>query len=70
MTPIRVGVVGCGHFGRFHARKYQESADAELVAVVDRESAVARALAAELGVEAVDEADALIGRVDAASIAD
>ena len=36
MTPIRTAVVGCGHFGRFHAEKYAALAGAELVAVVDR----------------------------------
>jgi predicted dehydrogenase len=70
VTPIRVGVVGCGHFGRFHAQKYRESEGAELVAVVDREPAAARALADDLddGVLALDDAGALIGRVDAASV--
>jgi predicted dehydrogenase len=68
MTPIRVAVVGCGHFGRFHAQKYRGSESAELVAVVDREPAAARALGGELEVEALTELDGLIGRVDAASV--
>jgi len=68
VTPVRVAVIGCGHFGRFHARKYRESEGAELVAVVDREPAAARALAGELDVEALTELDGLIGRVDAASV--
>ena len=37
MTPIRTAVVGCGHFGRYHAEKYAALPDAELVAVVDCE---------------------------------
>jgi predicted dehydrogenase len=68
--PVRVGVVGCGHFGRFHAQKYRELKGAKLVAVVDREPAAARALADELGdgVLALTDPDGLIGRVDAASV--
>jgi predicted dehydrogenase len=68
--PVRVAVIGCGHFGRFHARKYRGSKGAELVAVVDREPAAARALADELGggLLALDDPGALIGRVDAASV--
>jgi predicted dehydrogenase len=69
MTPVRVAVVGCGHFGRHHAEKYAACADARLVAVVDRDPDAARSLATRLGVAALTSADELIGLADAASVA-
>jgi predicted dehydrogenase len=66
---IRTAVVGCGHFGRYHAEKFAASPAAELVAVVDRERARAEALAARFGTLALDDAGALAGRVEAASVA-
>jgi predicted dehydrogenase len=69
MTPIRTAVVGCGHFGRFHAEKYAALAGAELVAVVDRVPERAAELAARCGALALDDIIALAGRVEAASIA-
>jgi predicted dehydrogenase len=68
MAPLRAAVVGCGHFGRFHAQKYHELPEVELVAVVDSDPRVAGALASELGVEAAGEVAALAGRIDAASV--
>ncbi len=68
MTPVRTAVVGCGHFGRYHAEKYAALAGAELVAVVDCEPERARALGARLGAEALDDPGDLVGRVEAASV--
>ena len=65
---VRTAVVGCGHFGRYHAQKYHELPGVELVAVVDRDEGVAGDLARELGAEALCDASALAGRVDAASV--
>jgi predicted dehydrogenase len=69
VSAIRTAVVGCGHFGRYHAEKYAALAAAELVAVVDREPERARQLAARLGVEALSDLSELAGRVEAASVA-
>jgi predicted dehydrogenase len=69
VTAIRTAVVGCGHFGRYHAEKYAALAEAELVAVVDREPERARQLAARLGVAALSGLAELTGRVEAASVA-
>src|SRR5687768_6073302 len=66
---IRTAVVGCGHFGRYHAEKFAASPAAELVAVVDREHPRAEALAARFGALPFDDAGALAGRVEAASVA-
>jgi predicted dehydrogenase len=66
---IRAGVVGLGYFGTFHARHYAKNPKARLVAVADADRGVAEMRAAELGVEAFADHRALIGRVDAVSIA-
>lgn len=65
---VPVAVVGCGHFGRFHAAKYAASPAADLVAVVDTNLEAAAPLAAELGAEALSDAADLAGRVEAASV--
>lgn len=66
--PVRVAVVGTGHFGRFHARHYAQNKNAELVAVVDIDHGAADSIAAELGCAALYDHRALIGRIDAASV--
>jgi len=66
---IRCAVVGVGYLGRFHAQKYKQVEEAELVAVADSNPARAREVAAELGVEALNDYQQLIGRVDAVTIA-
>jgi predicted dehydrogenase len=48
LSPVRVGVVGLGNFGRLHARTLAGLAEAELVAVVARRQASLNALATEL----------------------
>ena len=68
MTPVRTAVVGCGHFGRFHAEKYAALEGAELVAVVDCEPERARELGTRLEVEALVDPGDLVGRVEAASV--
>jgi predicted dehydrogenase len=69
MSRVRAAVVGCGHFGRHHAEKYAACARTRLVAVVDRDEAVARSLANRLGVLALTDPADLIGLADAASVA-
>ena len=66
---VRVGVVGVGHFGRYHAEKYAAHARCELVGVCDLDAERAAAVGAAVGAPALDDASALIGRVDAVSIA-
>ena len=73
--PLRVAVVGAGAFGRNHLRVYRELEQAgvavQLVAVVDRDPAVAAEAAAKFGVPgfATIEACLAAGKtLDAASI--
>lgn len=66
--PIRVAVVGTGHFGQFHARHYGLNRQAELVAVVDSNREVADTVARSHGCAALYDHRELAGLVDAVSI--
>ncbi|HZP25001.1 MAG TPA: Gfo/Idh/MocA family oxidoreductase [Terriglobales bacterium] len=73
--PLRVGVIGCGAFGRNHARVYRElAADAsegiELAGIADTDFARAQAAAREFGTRAFRSVEELIDAgVDAVSVA-
>ena len=68
MRPLRVGVIGVGALGRHHARHLAQLDGARLVGVTDIDGGRARAVAEELGTEACT-LDALLGRVDAVTVA-
>ena len=65
----RVAVVGAGQFGRNHCRVIHESKRAELVAVVDTDSARATESAAPAGARTFTDCRELAGLVDAAVVA-
>lgn len=65
----RVAVVGCGEFGRNHARVYQEMDNVELAGVFDQNAERARQIAQEFQTRAFETIGALRGVVDAASVA-
>jgi myo-inositol 2-dehydrogenase/D-chiro-inositol 1-dehydrogenase len=65
MTPVRIGVVGTGRIGTFHARTLARRVpDAHLVGVSDTRSGAASALAAELGVLEFETPSRLIASPD------
>lgn len=66
---ISAAVVGVGYLGRFHAQKYAQLDDCNLVAVADPDAEAAERCAGELGAQAVGDYRELLGRVDAVSIA-
>ena len=68
-NAIRVAVVGCGEFGRNHARVYKEMEGASLVGVFDADSSRAAAFANEFGARAFASLEALAGEVEAVSVA-
>lgn len=68
MKPVRTAVIGVGYLGNFHAEKYAQLPDAELVAVVDPREQQAQAVARRLGVAALSDYRELVGRVDAVSV--
>jgi predicted dehydrogenase len=65
---LRVGVVGVGYLGRFHARIFAVMPDVELVGIADVDPAAAAAAAGEHGCRCFAEAGELIGQVDAVSV--
>lgn len=69
MTSIRTAVVGAGYFGRFHCKQYQANPNADLCMIVDLDEEKAAAAASEFGGEPVADYMAIVGKVDAASIA-
>ncbi len=65
---LRVGVIGVGYLGRFHALIYSKQAEVDLVGVVDVDGDTANAVAEEAGCDAFTDAAQLLGKVDAVSI--
>ena len=68
-NAVRVAVVGCGEFGRNHARVYKEIEGAALVGVFDADGSRAAAFAKEFDARVFPSLEALQGEVDAASVA-
>ncbi len=66
--PVRVGVVGVGYLGKFHAEKYALMPDVELTGVADTDFSQAREVAERLGTKAYRNYQELIGKTDAVSI--
>jgi predicted dehydrogenase len=66
---IRVAVVGCGEFGRNHARVYREMENVELVGVLDKDGERAAQVAQEFQTRAFQSVGELRSIVDAASVA-
>ena len=67
-SPLRVGVVGVGHFGRNHARIYASMPEVELVAVADPKGDRVSAVAQQYGARAVADYQQL-SELDAVSVA-
>ena len=67
--PLRVGVVGVGYLGRFHAQKYAALPGVTLVAVVDTNADRAAEIALESQTTARTDYRDLFGQVDCVSIA-
>lgn len=68
MNKVRVGVIGVGYLGRFHAEKYANLPDVALVGIVDADPVRAAELADKLNIQTFIDASRLIGLVDAVSI--
>jgi len=65
---LKVGVVGVGHLGKWHADKYAACADCELIAVVDTNLEVAREIANKHGARAFSDYGEILSLVDAISL--
>ena len=69
MNKVRTAVIGVGYLGRFHAQKYAQLAQSELVAVVDADAATRERVAQETRCRPVADFREILGEVDALSIA-
>ncbi len=66
---IKVGVVGVGYMGNFHARHYAANSNAALVCVADINGERAKSIAETYNCDWFTDPADLIGKVDAVSIA-
>jgi predicted dehydrogenase len=69
VKKLRVGVVGVGYFGQFHAEKYAKIEDVELVGVVDADESRAREIAKRCHTQPFFRYTDLVKEVQAVSIA-
>ncbi len=65
---MKVAVIGTGYLGRFHAQKYANMEDVDLVGVVDVDEDRANAVARETDTVPYTSLSGVIGNIDAASI--
>ena len=65
---LRVGVIGTGYLGKFHAEKYAHMPDVELVGVVDTDIVKAEKVARGFNTQAFSAYQDLATKVDAVSI--
>jgi predicted dehydrogenase len=68
MKNIRSAVIGVGYLGQFHAEKFSQSANTQLVAVVDIDRERANAVAEKTGSMALTDYREILDRVDAVSV--
>lgn len=68
MKKVRVGVIGVGYLGNFHAQKYAAMDHVDLVGIFDNHLDRARQIAAACGTKAFADYHELIAQVDAVSI--
>lgn len=68
MKKVKVGVIGAGHLGRFHAQKYAELEGALLVGVADIDKTRADEVALNTNSRAYTDYEELFSKVEAVSI--
>ncbi len=68
MDILKVGVIGVGYLGKFHAQKYAGMPGVKLVGVVDTDPSCAEKIAAENSCRAFGDYKLLLPLVDAVSI--
>jgi predicted dehydrogenase len=67
--PLRIAVIGVGHLGRHHARILSTLEGVTLTAVVDKLADRAAEIAATTGSRSLTDSTALVGEVDAVTVA-
>ncbi|MDW7771707.1 MAG: Gfo/Idh/MocA family oxidoreductase [Desulfobulbaceae bacterium] len=69
MKIIKVGVIGVGYLGNFHAQKYAAMEDVELFGVADVNPERVREIAGQCSTRPFDDYQEMLAHVDAVSIA-
>jgi predicted dehydrogenase len=69
VEKLKVGVVGVGYFGQFHAEKYANIEEVELVGVVDVDASRARKIAKRCRTKPFEHHADLFNKIQAVSIA-
>lgn len=69
MKNVRVGVIGVGYLGRFHAQKYAALPEVTLAGVADLDNEQGKRVAAECGCPVFTDYREMLSLVDAVSIA-
>ena len=68
MNKIKVAVVGIGYLGEFHAEKYKNNKNAELIALVDTDRQRIEEVSEKLGIKSYVNFKDVVDKVDAVSI--
>src|SRR5579863_595580 len=68
MRKVTAAVIGVGYLGRFHAQKYAQAQQCELVGVVDARQEARDAVAGEVGTRSLADYRELLGAVEAVSV--
>jgi predicted dehydrogenase len=68
MKKIRAGVIGVGYLGQFHAEKYANLPNVELVGIIEKDQTRGEQIARKLNTKAFADPSRLLGKVDAVSI--
>ncbi len=69
LSPLKAGVIGVGHLGRYHAQKYQSIEGVDLVGVYDIDPTRAQLVADECGTKVFTDLEDLLKKLDIVSIA-
>jgi predicted dehydrogenase len=69
LNKLRVGVVGVGYLGKFHAEKYAQMDHVDLIGIVDLNKSQAEEIARKLFTKTYTNHQDLFGKVDAVSVA-
>lgn len=67
-SRVKIGVIGVGHLGRFHAQQLKAVEQAEFVGIYDVDKERANAVGEEFGVPVFDDPAELLTRAEAVSI--
>ncbi len=68
MKKLRVAVIGTGYLGKFHAEKYAQMDEVELIGIVDIDQSVSEKIAKKFNTAVYTDHREILDRVDAVSI--